>query len=85
MTTSIQRLKAFIVLSIGVALSAYALFMTMNFMASARSVLMLGSKFEGGRVVPDRIIAALFLVFLGMAGVALIITAIKMIMRTFKK
>ena len=85
MKTSIQRLKAFIVLSIGVALSAYALFITMDFMASARSILLLGSKFQTSSVVPDRIITALFLVFLGMAGVALIITAIKMIMRTFKK
>jgi len=82
---NIKRLKAFIFLSIGIALLLYSLLAMNSLMISARAVLMMGSVGQPGSVVSDRIIATSFLLFLFIAGLGLIVVSIKGIVESYKK
>ena len=85
MTKNLKRLQSLLFLSIGIALSAYALIAIGDLMASARAVLMLGSRYQPGSIVPDRIIATMFLLFLITVGAGLIVTSIRGIIGSYKK
>jgi hypothetical protein len=82
---NIKRHKAFIFLSIGIALLAYSLLGMNSFMISARAILMLGSVGQPGSVVSDRIMATIFLAFLFIAGLGLVVVSIKGIVESYKK
>ena len=82
---NIKRLKAFVFLSIGIALLAYSLLAINSLTVSARAVLMMGSVGQSGSVVSDRIIATIFLAFLLIAGLGLIVVSIKGIVQSYKK
>lgn len=82
---NIERLKAFIFLSIGIILLAYSLLAMNSLMISARAVLMMGSVGQPGSVVSDRIIATIFLSILFIAGLGLVFVSIKGIIGSYKK
>jgi len=72
-----KRLQALMLLSIGIAISAYSLLAINSLRSSARAVLMMGSVMQPGSVVSDRNIATAFLLFLLAVGVALMIISIR--------
>ena len=82
---NIKRLKAFLFLSIGIILLAYALLAMSNLMDSARAILMMGSVFQPGTVVSDRNIATIFLLLIFIAGLGLVGISIKGIIGSYKK
>ena len=82
---NMKRLKAFVFLSIGIALLAYSLLAMNSLMISARAVLMLGSVGQPGSVVSDRIRATIFLFFIFIAGLGLVVISIKGIVGSYKK
>jgi hypothetical protein len=82
---NMKRLKAFVFLSIGVILLAYSLLAMNSLMISARAVLMMGSVGQSGSVVSNRIMAAIFLVILFIAGLGVIVVSIKDIVEAYKK
>jgi hypothetical protein len=82
---NIKRLKAFVFLSVGIALLAYSLLAMNSLMISARAVLMMGSVGQPGRIVSDRIMATVFLSVLFIAGLGLVAVSIKGIVGSYKK
>jgi hypothetical protein len=82
---SIKKIKALIFLSLGIALLAYALLAINSLMISARAVLMMGSVAQPGSAVSNRVIAAVFLVFLFVAGLVSIVVSIKSIVESYKE
>jgi hypothetical protein len=83
---NINRLKAFIFLSIGIALLAYSLLAVNSFNISARAVLMMGSVMQpGGSAASDRIIVAIFLLLLFITGLGLVGVSVKTLMDSRRK
>lgn len=73
-------------LVIGIALLAYSLLAMSSLMGSLRAVLMMGSVMQpGSGVVPGRIIAAVFLLFLFLAGAGLVVVSIRGIVKSYNE
>jgi hypothetical protein len=83
---NIKRLRAFVFLSIGIILLAYALLAMSSLMSSARALLIMGSAMQpGSSVISSRIIATGFLLFLFLAGTGIVVVSIKSIVESYKK
>ena len=80
-----NRVKAVLLLCVGIGVSAYALLAMDSFMRTARSILMMGSKLQPGGAVIQSAFAVLFLICLFIAGAVLIIRSIKVIVASRTK
>jgi len=80
-----SRVKALLLLCVGIGVSAYALLAMDSFMRTARSVLVMGSKLQPGGAVIQSAVAVLFLVFLLTIGAVLIIRSVRIIVASRTK
>ena len=80
-----SRVKALLLLCVGIGVSAYALLAMDSFMRTARSVLVMGSKLQPGGAVIQSAFAVLFLICLFVIGAVLIIRSIRAIAASRKK
>ena len=80
-----SRVRALLLLCVGIGVSAYAMLAMDAFMRTARSVLMMGSKLQPGGAATQSVVAVLFLVFLLTIGVVLILRSIRIIVASRTK
>ena len=81
----VKRIRAFLMLTLGAALSGYSLFMINALMASSRAVLMMGSRMRPAGAVPDWAMSALILILILVAGAVLVGIAVKDIIDTYEQ
>lgn len=82
---NIKRLRAFVLLSIGIAILAYSILAIASLMSSSRAVIMMGSVMQPDGAVSERRMVAAFLLLLNAAGLALVGMSIKMFVDAYKK
>ena len=85
MPITIHRIRAFLLLAIGIVIAALPLILINDFMRTARPIILMGSRLEPGRTFAESALAIIILTFLFVAGAALIFIAVRNVMRSFRK
>ena len=81
----IYKLQAFLLLAIGIAISAFPIILMNDFIRVARPIILMGSRLQPNSAVTESVIATVLLLFLFLVGAALIVIAVKRILKTSKK
>lgn len=81
----IYKLQAFLLLAIGVAISAFPIILMNDFIRVAQPIMLMGSRLQPNSAITESIIATVLLLFLFLVGATLIVISIKRIIKFPKK